>query len=613
MLKRRFLAFCCTILLSLSFSTYSVYAKEVSVEFSEEPGPVEEFNLFDSFIESDKEQILSFLESDNIENIGSGYAYIQNENSNIKIPRLYITLKNGEQYYYNDIMGDVIPFVELSGYELNEITIPTQNVNLNSGSSNVWNSFMVFMLIGFTCVFCCRFYLLKKQGNRVTVNHNSDSKAIDKSIPDVHFDDVEGIDGLKADVLRLVDCLKNPEKYKAIGARPPKGVILYGPPGTGKTLLAKAIAGEAGVPFFSAVGSDFVEMYVGVGAKRVRELYKKARQAAPCIVFIDEVDAVAGNRGNNNNNESDQTVNALLAELDGFGSSQNIVTICATNRLDMLDAAFTRAGRFDLKLAVGLPDKKSRLKILQIHSRNKKLSEDVSLENIANLTVGFSGADLEALLNEAAMNAVGRDVQIIEKIDIDEAFFKIVMKGNKKPREEINETNKIVAWHESGHALASKLLRKESVPSVTIVGSTSGALGVTMRSPDEEVMMDKKALRELVSVYYAGRAAEELLLGDTEKITTGAAMDIKEATDIIKRYIGIYGMGDFGMLDITQFTQDYTKLLKEASELAKDTYEFTKKFLIDNFDLLSRLASSLLEKETLNESEIDEILASRTL
>ena len=412
--------------------------------------------------------------------------------------------------------------------------------------------------------------------------------------------------------MRIVDCLKNPKKYEAIGARTTKGVILYGPPGTGKTLIAKAIAGEAGVPFFSMVGSDFVEKYVGVGAQRVRDLYKKARKAAPCIVFIDEVDAVAGQRGRDENTESDQTINALLAELDGFKSSDNIVTICATNRLDMLDSAFKRAGRFDLKLAVGLPDKKGRKNILGVHAKNKKLHSEVDLEVLANKTVGFSGAELEALLNEAALVAVGKDKKEIDYEDIDDAFFKLVMQGNKKKREKITEVNKVVAWHEAGHTLATKLLTDDSVPSVTIVGSSSGAGGVTFRTPQEDnILHSKKYLESLIQVMYAGRAAEEIYFGDEDSITTGASQDIKQASGIIKEYLSIYGMGNLGMLDLGQFRHDYEDIVSEASEMAKSLYSSVLKLLEENKETLKNLAEQLLEKETLVESEIDEILGNQ--
>ena len=426
----------------------------------------------------------------------------------------------------------------------------------------------------------------------------------------VRLADVEVIEGLKDDVMSVIDFLKNPKKYQEIGARLPKGIMLYGPPGTGKTLLAKALAEEAGVPFLHAAGSDFVEQFVGVGAKRVRGLYAEASKKAPCIVFIDEIDALCGTRDNNTNDERAQTLNALLAEMDGFASSDTVFTIAATNRLDMLDSAVTRAGRFDLKLAVGLPDKKARYKILSIHSKNKKMDSDVDLQEIAEKTQQFSGAELENLLNVAAIDAVRKGKTRVSNEEIKDAYFKIIMKGNKKNRESISETNRIVAWHESGHTLATKLLTDDAVPSVTIVGSSSGAGGVTFRMPkDDYKLHSRKYLENLVKVMYAGRAAEELYFGNTDDITIGASQDIKQATSIIREYLSVYGMGSTGMLDLTQFEQDYDAIFSEASDMANRLYGETVSLLSDNRSRLEALAAELLKKETLEENEIDEILA----
>lgn len=423
----------------------------------------------------------------------------------------------------------------------------------------------------------------------------------------VTFDDVQGIEELKPDLYRLVDCLKNPDKYEKIGARMPKGVILYGPPGTGKTLIARAIAGEADVNFMSACGSDFVEKYVGVGAARIRDLYKKAKKSAPCIVFIDEIDAVASQRGSDNNTEKDQTINALLAELDGFRSSDSVLTICATNRLDMLDSAFVRAGRFDLKLAVGLPDKDGRKAILKLHAKNKMLDESVDIDELSKKTIGFSGADLENLLNEGALIAANLGKRFIDNEDIENAFFKIIMEGNKKPRKEVNEETYLTAWHEAGHTLATKLLTNDGVPTVTIIQSTSGAGGVTFMTPDENHLPSKKYLRNQIKVSYAGRAAEEIYLGNSDEITTGASQDIKQATSIIKSYIGAYGMGNKGLIDIKQLTNQYD-IVEEATELSNSLYNEVLEFLQTNVEKLRSLAERLIEKETLYEEEIDEIL-----
>jgi len=423
----------------------------------------------------------------------------------------------------------------------------------------------------------------------------------------ITFNEVQGIDELKPDLFRLVDSLKYPAKYKKLGARPTKGLILYGPPGTGKTLIAKAISGEAEVPFFSASGSDFVEKYVGVGAARIRDLFSKARKASPCIVFIDELDAIGGNRGESNNSERDQTINALLTELDGFNASEGILTICATNRLDILDAALTRPGRFDLKIAVNLPDKQARYQILKLHSAGKALSEEVKIDALAKKTNGFSGAELENLLNEAALIAATKNKEWITNEDIEDAFFKIIMNGHKKERVENDEYARLVAYHESGHTLATKLLTNDGVPTVTIIQSTSGAGGVTFRAPEDVPLKSKKYLRNLVKVMYAGRAAEEILLASDEDITTGASEDIKQATEIIKQYIAIYGMGNQGMIDLTQLTNQFN-MIEEASNMANELYKETIEFLRANRSRLDRLAAALLDKETLDEAEIDDLI-----
>ena len=525
---------------------------------------------------------------------------------------VYVEFEDGSRYVCQDHDGAVAAYLKFFGHEPAVMANHSMSGE-SSGSvfSPVWRVMVIFCLLGGIGGLWAKCFLGKTNTESVVANVMPDSiqpaKRLD--VPSVKFADVEGVDGLKQDVMRIVDCLKSPDKYREIGARLPRGVILYGPPGTGKTLLAKAIAGEAGVPFFSASGSDFVEKYVGTGARRVRELYARARKAAPCIVFIDEIDAVASRRGRDENSERDQTINALLAELDGFGSGNNVVTICATNRLELLDDAFKRSGRFDLKLAVGLPDVTAREHILQIHARKKKLSDEVSLEHIAQRCVGFSGADLEALLNEAALLAAGRGSGKVELVDLDEAFFKILIHGNKMSRKAQDEMNKVIAWHEAGHTLMTKLLTDDSISTVTIVGSSSGAGGVTFRTPRQEGLQNKKYLRNNICIMYAGRAAEQLLHGDQDLVTTGAAQDIKQATGLIRDYLSLYGMGDMGLLDLSQLRRDYGDIVEEASRLSKELYEQTLSLLTEHKEMLQKLAESLLEHETLNESQIDAILA----
>lgn len=562
-----------------------------------------EVDWLHNFKEVSEEELQSKLKECEVQS-----AMINSQNGN-----LFVILSDKESYKVVKASRQLVTYLKLTGVEVqtssfNEEVVSKKAEHNQKSGTDVSTVLSITLMM---CFLAAPIYFIYRSNKQVASLGpvKSDIPKTSEGVPKVRFDDVEGIEELKSDILRLVDCLKNPKKYQKMGARVPKGVILYGPPGTGKTLIAKAIAGEAGVPFFSMVGSDFVEKYVGVGASRVRELYKKARKESPCIVFIDEIDAVASQRGRDENSERDQTINALLAELDGFKGSENIITICATNRLDMLDSAFKRAGRFDLKLAVGLPDKKGRERILGIHSKDKKLGEDIDLKVIASKTVGFSGAELEALLNEAALVAVGKDRNCITSKDIDDAFFKIVMQGNKKKRDKITETNKVVAWHESGHTLATKLLTDDTVSSVTIIGSSSGAGGVTFRQPKEDnELQSRKYLESLIQVMYAGRAAEELYFKSKNEITVGASQDIKQATSIIKDYVSTYGMGDKGMLDMSQFSRDFSSVVDEASKIAKSLYEDTVKLLRDNYDTLKILAECLLVNETLDELEIDNII-----
>lgn len=526
----------------------------------------------------------------------------------------YVMFEDGSQYKIESTDSNFMNYLKVMGAEVQQLSVGQEAVRSES-SSRIGQASLIFIMIGFLGIGIFMYSRSRKEKALATNSKEEERKSkIRAQNTGVRFEDVEGVDELKQDVFRIVDCLKNPEKYRAIGARIPKGIILYGPPGTGKTLLAKAIAGEAGVPFYTAVGSDFIEKYVGVGASRIRELYKTARKTSPCIVFIDEVDAIAGDRDAMNNQEYSATVNALLSELDGFDSSENVVTICATNHLESLDPAFQRSGRFDLKLAVGLPDRKARRRIIDIHGRNKKFSRDIDLDDLAVRTAGFSGADIEAILNESAVIAAGTNKPYITNQDIEDAFFKILMKGNKKKREKIHEVNRVVAWHESGHTLATKLLTRDSVPSVTIIGSSSGAGGVTFRVPDEEEQLkSRKDIENMIRVMYAGRAAEEIYYGDQDKITIGASQDIKQATSVIRDYLAVYGLGKGGMVDIAQFRpNDYSFILDEAREMAQRLYKETVDILAEQKETLRKIAETLLEKETLREWEIDDIIAGRT-
>lgn len=453
------------------------------------------------------------------------------------------------------------------------------------------------------------------------MGRNQKMEVSHENMPKVTFAQIAGNEEIKQEMQELVEFLKNPKKFRKMGAKLPKGVIFYGPPGTGKTLTAKAIAGEAGVSFFSASGSDFVEMYVGLGAKRVRELFAEARKKSPAIIFIDEIDAIGGNRNHDSHTEQRQTLNAILKEMDGFDSTEGIIVIGATNRLEDLDPAFIRPGRFDKHIAINLPDQKERLQILKVHAKNKPLAPDVDLESLSKLTIGLSGASLEAILNEAAILATVRKHELITKEDIDDAYFKMVMKGHKKKSGEKRDEEelKLVAWHEAGHALAAKLLTNNEVPKVTIIPSTSGVGGVTFFIPKKMGLYSKEEILNEIKVLYAGRIAEYLLHGDENKITTGASQDIRIATNKIKEMINEYGMNEhFGMLNIEilcnspRFPLNNNEaFVREAISLSKKLYNETYLLLKQHQDVLQAIAEELLKKETLVEEELNQIISKK--
>lgn len=423
------------------------------------------------------------------------------------------------------------------------------------------------------------------------------------------FSDIAGNEEAKEDMKFLVKFLKEPQKYIEMGAKLPKGVILYGAPGTGKTLTARAIAGEAEVPFFNVTGSDFIEMYAGLGAKRVRSLFKEAKENAPCIVFIDELDALGTTRGQDSHSEKDQTINALLSEMDGFAVSEGVIVMAATNRVQDLDSALIRPGRFDRHIGIELPEYRDRLQILELHANNKNLGEDVSLEALAKMTIGFSGAALEALLNEATILAVNRDSLVVTMEDIDEAHFKMLVKGNKKKDSDRTERDtRLVAYHEAGHALVAKLKTDNDVPKVTIVPSTSGVGGATFNIPKRMNLLSKTDIENEIMVLYAGRAAEEVLKGNNKDITTGASNDIERATELIKAYFNDYGMSDkYGMIKVSAIEKG-GDILDEAIEMSKKIYDKTLQLLKDKEEKLDEIAAELIERETIIEADLDRII-----
>ncbi len=441
----------------------------------------------------------------------------------------------------------------------------------------------------------------------------------------VTFKDVAGLEEEKEDLEEIVDFLKNPKKYTNVGARIPKGVILVGPPGTGKTLLAKAVAGEAGVPFFSISGSDFVEMFVGVGASRVRDLFQEAKKNAPCIVFIDEIDAVARQRGTGlggGHDEREQTLNQLLVEMDGFGVNEGIIVMAATNRADILDPAILRPGRFDRKVAVGAPDVRGREEILQVHAKNKPLGDDVDLKQIAQTTAGFTGADLENLLNEAAIYAAKETRAYIVQEDIKKAFIKVGIGAEKRSKVISDDEKKITAYHEAGHAVLFHILPGVGpVYSISIIPTGLGAAGYTMPLPEKDEMFRTKGrmLNEII-VDLGGRVAEEMFFED---VTTGASQDFKQATKMARRMVTKYGMSDrMGVVSYddeddevfigrdlarprTHSEETAGEIDDEVKRIIDDCHEKAREIISKNKDVLERTARLLLEKEKLSQAEFE--------
>ncbi len=421
------------------------------------------------------------------------------------------------------------------------------------------------------------------------------------------FSDVAANEEARGSLSGLVDYLKNPEKYARYGARMPRGVLLYGPPGTGKTLLAKALAGEAGVPFFALSGSDFVQMYVGVGAGRVRELFKNARKAGRCVIFIDEIDAMGKRRDQNSSDERDQTLNALLSEMSGFREAEGIVVLAATNRLESLDPALMRPGRFDRQIEVGLPGKKERLSILRLHSRNKPLAEDVDLEKLACDTSYFSGASLENLLNEAAIAAAERDAEQISEGDIRRAFFKTVAGADRESTASRKE-KEIVALHEAGHALASRLLTPENrLTRVSILPAGRGAAGYNLTIPAERVMVEKRDIENQIRVLLAGRAAEAVVNGE-DAITAGASNDLMRATELAGSMVLDLGMAGNQAVALRVLSRNCGGAGGSAEicqNLLTELYEQTKELLAEHREELDSLKEALLKNEAMSGEEID--------
>jgi len=439
----------------------------------------------------------------------------------------------------------------------------------------------------------------------------------------VTFDNVAGLIEEKEELKELIDFLKDPKKFTKMGARIPKGVLLVGNPGTGKTLLAKAVAGEANVPFFFISGSDFVELYVGIGASRVRDMFRQAKQNAPCIIFIDEIDAVGRQRGTGlggGHDEREQTLNQLLTEMDGFGTNEGIIIVAATNRPDVLDPALLRPGRFDRQITVSLPDKNEREDILRVHAKNKTFSSAVKLKHIAERTVGFSGADLENLLNEAALLTVRRNKDAIGMSELDEAYDRVIMGPAKKTRQYTEHEKKVVAYHEAGHAVVGiKLDGADDVQKITIIPRGQAGGYNLMLPKEEKFLATKNELLDKISGYLGGRVAEEIMF---KEVTTGASNDFEKATKIARSMVTEYGMSELGPIQLEEETasvflgRDYNKnknfssqvafkIDEEVAKIINAQYDVAKKIIKENKDLLDLIATTLLDRETITREEIE--------
>ncbi len=565
-------------------------------------------------------------------NTGEFLKYI----SDNKVTEMTITPKSDESVYY--ITGKIDGYsdketfsVKVVSEQLSTVTSYAETHNLNLYDTNkdpgsnllpviIMNVLPIIVIVAGGYVL----FMKMSAGNNKSMDFGRSRAKLSEDGGKVRFTDVAGLDEEKEEVSELIDFLKNPKKFQKLGARIPKGVLLVGPPGTGKTLLAKAVAGEANVPFYYISGSDFVELFVGVGASRVRDMFKQAKQSAPCLIFIDEIDAVGRQRGSGiggGHDEREQTLNQLLTEMDGFGANEGIIIIAATNRPDVLDPALLRPGRFDRQVTVSLPDAKAREEILNVHARNKVFAEDVNIKALSLRTPGFSGADLENLLNEAALLAVRRNKEAITMDEIDEATDRVLMGPAKTSRKISDKEKRLVAIHESGHAVIGiKLPDAQEVHKITII-PRGMAGGYTMMLPKEEKMgiMTKEELESQIIGLMGGRAAERLFLNAT---TTGASDDFKKATRIARSMVTKYGMSDLGPMQLEEeqegvfLGRDYNKtknfsdqvaleIDKAVRKIVDDCYDKAVEILKKNEKLVHLLADALVENETLTKEQIE--------
>lgn len=582
--------------------------------------------LFSSDILGKKVNILTYSEFNELINSG-------------EITEIMITTKDRAKIY--EISGKIGSYGEKETFLVKApLSETVMNSVLNSQIENNFkleakadpesSTFMMLLVnvlpIALLLIIAFLFFSKQVGSNSQSFDFGKSRAKLNEENKKVTFDEVAGLDEEKEEVAELIDFLKNPKKFQKMGARIPKGVLLVGPPGTGKTLLARSVAGESNVPFYFISGSDFVELFVGIGASRVRDMFKQAKQNAPCLIFIDEIDAVGRQRGTGlggGHDEREQTLNQLLTEMDGFGANEGIIIIAATNRPDVLDPALLRPGRFDRQITVNLPDAKAREQILKVHARNKTFNSSVNLENVSRRTVGFSGADLENLLNEAALLTVRRNKDKIGMSEIDEATDRVLMGPAKVTRKYSEKEKEMVAYHESGHVvLGLKLSEANDVQKVTII-PRGYAGGYAMMTPkDERYLETKTELLEQITGLLGGRVAEEIIYNET---TTGARNDFEKATKIARAMVTEYGMSDLGPIQFEHkeegvfLGRDYNKsrnfsnevaheIDKEMNKILKGCHKKATEIINENIDLLKLIAKNLVEYETLTKEQIDHLV-----
>ena len=592
----------------------------VNMMFSSKPTDLIDFSEFKNLI--DQGQIVRVELGENYFTGYTSHSAGASQPSRFGFMGMSLGTESGGVYRTSGVlMEGFIEFLDEKGVDYKFVT--RQN--------NYLIQLLLNLVIPFGFIFLMYFFIFRKMGGGMggmgsILGGGGRSKAVDEGKVKTRFQDVAGVDEAKEELMELVDFLKQPKKYTDIGGKIPKGALLVGPPGTGKTLLARAVAGEAGVPFFRISGSDFVEMFVGVGASRVRDLFRSAREKAPCIIFIDELDAIGKSRVNNlgGNDEREQTLNQLLVEMDGFDNEKGLIILAATNRPDILDPALLRPGRFDRQIVVDKPDVKGREEILRLHAKNVKIDPSVDFSAVAHATSGFAGADLANIVNEAALLAVRAGRKVVLMDDFDEAIEKTLVGLKKKSRVVKENERKIVAYHETGHALVAAFTPgSDPVHKITIIPRGMGALGYTLqRSEDDQFLYSKKELMGQVDVLLGGRAAEQIIFGE---ISTGASNDISRATDIIKRMITDYGMSEkfknvtlgksgrgYGTQEpelVREFSEDTQKYVDdEIARVMEERYQFVLKTLKKHGNLLEYIAQRLLEKETMDGKEFQEIV-----